>query len=147
MTLRCHQPDLARELAEVAATALVFVADPEVGDDWEEVRAELSEAFQLTQQAVTSGEPVIYVVENDNLLGRRGAGAAMVAAGLLSGARTAALEQLRAGLPVNVISSDPAVPAGVLAAWCRRAMEPLEGAGMTGELLHLGGEHLGKTLP
>jgi hypothetical protein len=139
MTLRCRQPELAAALQEVAATALVFVADPTVGEEWEAVLAELTEAFQLTQEAVRAGQPVVYVVENDSLLGRTGAGPAMVATGLLSGARTAALEQS----PVNVVAVGEGVPADLLAEWCRRAGQP----GMSGELLHLGGGHLGKTLP
>lgn len=144
MTLRCHHPELADALQPVAEGALIFVADRKVGEDWEMVLAELTEAFHLTQVAVREGLPVVYLVENDSLLGRSGTGAAMVAAGLLSAARTAALEQLRAGLPVNVIAVDEGVEGATIARWCRRALEP--GRGVTGELLHLGGGHLGKTL-
>ena len=126
--------------------ALVFVADPAVGDDWEDVLAELTAAFEMTQAALGAGAPVVYVVDQRDLLGQRGAGSAMVASGLLSAARSAADEARRDGVPVNVIATGADTPAAALASGLERLLAP-EGGGPTGELIRLGGDHLGKALP
>ena len=128
------------------AGALVFVADPAVGEDWSAVLAEFQEAFALTRKALASGAPVVYVVDQRDLLGQRGPGAAMVATGLLSGARSAAFEMRRAGVPVNVLATEESTPAAVVAEWVARFLEAAPG-GPTGELVRLGGDHLGKALP
>ncbi|MGH8875548.1 MAG: hypothetical protein ACRDVM_09920, partial [Acidimicrobiia bacterium] len=83
---------------------------------------------------------VVYLVDGPDLLGQRGAGRAMVACGLLSGARTAAIE----GVAVNVVAVEEGTPPAVIAVWAGRL---LERDGPTGELVRLGGSHLGKALP
>lgn len=122
---------------------VVFVAAP-VTEDWESVLAELTEAFRLTRSAARAGAPVVYVVHHDDLLGRRGPGPAMVATGLLSAARTTAFEGRKAGTPVNVVAVEDATDPQVVASWAARLLGP---GGPTGELLRLGGAHLGKALP
>ena len=115
-----------------------------VGDDWDEVLAELTRAFQVTRAAALAGDPVAYVVDNDDLLGRRGPGRAMVATGLLSAARTAALEGVKSGWSVNVIALGEGADPGLVEEWVAHLeSSPL----VTGELLHIGPEHLGKALP
>jgi hypothetical protein len=126
--------------------ALVFVADPGIGDDWEAVLAQFREAFERTRRALEAGGPVVYLVDQRDLLGQRGPGAAMAATGLLSGARAAAFEMRRAGIPVNVVATEEATPPEVVADWVARLLQPGVG-GPTGELVRLGGEHLGKALP
>jgi hypothetical protein len=124
---------------------LVFVAaGPEIGDAWPVVLDELTEAFDLTQAATRAGGPVVYVVAGEDLLGQRGPGAAMIACGLLSGARTLAFETRKAGIPANVVATDGHTSLDALATWVRRLLEP---GGPTGELVRLGGNHLGKALP
>lgn len=115
-----------------------------VGDDWEEVRAELDRAFQMSRRAAQAGESFVYVVHHDDLLGRRGAGNAMVATGLLSAARTAAIEGSRKGWTVNVIAHDDEVAPEDIEQW---ASWMLDSRGITGELIRLGSGHLGKALP
>jgi hypothetical protein len=115
-----------------------------VGDDWGEVRAELDRAFQMSRHAAQTGESFVYVVHHDDLLGRRGAGNAMVATGLLSAARTAALEGSRKGWTVNVIAHDDEVATEDVEQW---ATWMLDSHGVTGELIRLGPSHLGKALP
>lgn len=139
---------LADALAEVGGPegALVFVADPEIGDDWEGVEAQFREAFESTRRALGAGASVVYVVDQRDLLGQRGPGAAMAAAGLLSGARAAAFEMRRAGIPVNVVATEESTPPEAVAAWVGRLLYPGPG-GPTGELVRLGGDHLGKALP
>ena len=48
----------------------------------------------------------MFVVAGEDLLGQRGAPAAMVACGLLSAARTAAIEGARPGFAVNVVAPE-----------------------------------------
>ncbi len=122
----------------------VFAALEDVGDDWEAVRAELTGAFEVTRAAMQEGRPLVFVVAHDDLLGRRGSGRAMVAAGLLSAARTAAVEARRAGVPVNTLAVEAEWDPETVARWVLRLMEP---GGPTGELIRLGGDHLGKALP
>lgn len=144
MIVHCPRPEMAAALTVLGGKGLVFVTDPDTGDEWPEVLVELTAAFDLTQNAAHEGAAVVYIVDNDDLLGRNGPGRAMVATGLLSAARTAALEQLKAGVAVNVIAVDDSVDLGALVEWCRRISET---DGPTGELIHLSNAHLGKTLP
>lgn len=115
-----------------------------VGDDWSEVKAELERAFHMSRRAAQAEESFVFVVHNDDLLGRRGAGNAIVATGLLSAARTAAIEGSRKGWTANVIAHDEGTPAEVVQRWAARM---LESDGVTGEVIRLGPGHLGKALP
>ncbi len=126
--------------------ALVFVADPPVAEDWPAILAQFREAFDLTRTALAAGAPVVYVVDERDLLGQRGPAAAVAATGLLSGARAAAFEMRKAGVPVNVVATEEATTPAAVAAWVERLLAP-EPGGPTGELVRLGGEHLGKALP
>ena len=117
----------------------------EVADDWDEARAELTRAFQMAQEAARAEENFVFVVHHDDLLGRRGMGNAMVATGLLSAARTAAIEGSRKGWAANVVAFDDDADPDVVQAWAERLAE--DPAGVTGELIRLGSSHLGKALP
>ena len=114
----------------------------QVGDDWVAVRDELERAFVMSREAARAEESFVFVVHNDDLLGRRGAGRAMVATGLLSAARTAALEGAKSGWTVNVVAHSEGTPADVLA----RVASGIDSA-ITGELIRIGPDHLGKALP
>jgi hypothetical protein len=116
----------------------------EVGDDWEDVRAELQRAFQMARAAAQAEESFVFVVHHDDLLGRRGPGMAMVATGLLSAARTAAIEGSRKGWTANVIAFDDEAGQSHVEEWAERM---LDSNGVTGELIRLGPSHLGKALP
>ncbi len=115
-----------------------------VGDDWSEIRAELDRAFQMSRAAALDEESFVYVVHHDDLLGRRGAGNAMVASGLLSAARTAALEGARKGWTANVIAREDDADPKEVGEWAERM---LESHGVTGELIRIGSTHIGKALP
>ncbi len=116
----------------------------DVGDDWGGIIAELTRAFEVSRAAAQSEESFVYVVHQDDLLGRRGAGNAMVATGLLSAARTAALEGVRKGWTANVVAFDENADRSAVERW---AQQLLEGGGVTGELLRVGAGHIGKALP
>ncbi len=126
------------------AQGLVFWADKALGDKWEDVLDEMTEAFVLSREAARAGAPVVYVVESADLLGRRGAGKAMVATGILSAARDLAQETVRAGIPVNVLATDESTDPQVVANWIARL---LDRPGTTGELIRLGSTHLARALP
>ncbi len=128
--------------AGVDPSSLVVVAAPST-DSWGTARAALFEAFVATREAVVAGLPVVVIVHGDDLLGRRGAPAAMVACGLLSGARTAAIEGRKTGIPVNVLAVEDDTSPAVVASWVGRLAAK---GGPSGELVHLGSAHLGKAL-
>lgn len=116
-----------------------------VGNDWREVRAELERAFAFSREAAREERSFVYVVHHDDLLGRRGPGDAMVAAGLLSAARTAAIEGSRKGWTANVVAYDEGADLAQVEAWAQRLAGRSEG--VTGELIRIGSGHLGKALP
>jgi hypothetical protein len=116
----------------------------DVGDDWEDVLGELTRAFETAREAAQSQVSLVFVVAQDDLLGRRGPGKAMVATALLSAARTAALEGAAKGWTANVVAHDPGVDRAEVEAWAQRLMTA---GGVTGELLRVGPGHIGKALP
>jgi hypothetical protein len=116
----------------------------DVGDDWTEIAAELTRAFELSRTAAVEGRSLVYVVRQDDLLGRRGAGNAMVATGLLSAARTAALEGARKAWTANVLAYDEGADRDDVKTWAARL---LESGSVTGELIRIGAGHIGKALP
>jgi hypothetical protein len=144
--IRCQEGDLAEALHELSLPGgvLVFVANPDVSNEWTAVSEELTEAFDRSQAAVRDSGPVVYVLDGDDLLGRGGAEKAMVACGLLSAARTLALETARSGVPVNVVASGATTSPELVAFWVEALCRS---NGPTGELIRLGVDHLGKALP
>jgi len=116
----------------------------QVSNDWSAIKAELDRAFQMSRAAAQAEESFVYVVHNDDLLGRRGSGNAMVATGLLSAARTAAIEGSRKGWTANVIAYDDDADPKHVERW---ANWMLDSNGATGELIRIGSTHLGKALP
>lgn len=136
---------LAGRAGDVPAAGLVFAPARDV-PGWDEALAELQECFRLTRDAATRGDPVVYVVSHDDLLGRRGALGAMLAAGLVSAARSLALETRKSGVPVNVVATTAGTEPGTTARWVLRLLAE-SGDGVTGEVVRLGGDHLGKVVP
>lgn len=116
-----------------------------VSDNWAEVREELVRAFEFSRKAAREEQSFVYVVHHDDLLGRRGPGQAMVAAGLLSAARTAAIEGSRKGWTANVIAYDDQADREMVEGWAQRLTG--DSGGVTGELIRVGSTHLGKALP
>ncbi len=116
-----------------------------VGDDWAEVRAELEKAFEFGRRAAQGEQSFVYVVHHDDLLGRRGTGDAMVATGLLSAARTAAIEGSRKGWTANVVAYDEEADRADVESWAEHLASGSNG--VNGELVRIGSSHLGKALP
>lgn len=99
----------------------------------------------MSRDAAQAEESFVYVLHHDDLLGRRGSGNAMVAAGLLSAARTAAIEGSRKGWTANVLAYDDGSSEEMIDSWAERLAE--DSSGVTGELIRIGSSHLGKALP
>ena len=116
----------------------------QVSDVWDDIAAELARVFELSRAAAQSEESIVYVVRQDDLLGRRGPGNAIVATGLLSASRTAALEGTRKGWTSNVIAYDQDADRASVEAWAERLVDS---EGVTGELIRVGPGHIGKALP
>lgn len=116
----------------------------DVGNDWAEILAELTRVFEVSREAAVEERSLVYVVRQDDLLGRRGAGNAIVATGLLSAARTAALEGARKGWTANVVAFDVDADPATVDAWAQRL---LEDGGVSGEIVRVGTGHIGKALP
>lgn len=114
-----------------------------VGDDWPAVRSAMTRAFQAAHQAATAEESFVFVVHQDDLLGRRGPAGAMLACGLLSAARTAAIEGSRRGWSANVIAVGETFDRSKI----EQIAEHLDAEGLTGETIRLGPSHLGKVVP
>jgi hypothetical protein len=68
----------------------------------------------------------------------------MLATGLLSAARTAALEGVRDGWTVNVVAFSAGADPDAVADW---ADYLIGSSDVTGEVLRIGPDHIGKALP
>jgi hypothetical protein len=117
----------------------------EVGDSWEEVAAEMERAFRFAREAASGERSVVFVVNSDDLLGRRGPGNAMLATGILSAARTLALEGWRKGWTANVVAWDGET--GTREEAEALALQLAENGKVTGEVVRIGPGHIGKALP
>lgn len=117
----------------------------EAGDDWETVAQEMAGAFRFAKEAATEERSFVFVVHADDLLGRRGPGRAMLATGLLSAARTAALEGWTKGWTANVVAWDGET--GSREDVHGLAASLIERGTVTGEVIRFGAGHIGKALP
>ncbi|CAN5775593.1 hypothetical protein BH23ACT5_BH23ACT5_23640 [soil metagenome] len=111
---------------------------------WDETRRVLLDAFAASQPAAQAEASIVYIVHGDDLLGRRGAPSAMVGTGILSAARTAAIELSRKGAVVNVIAIDDETDPEITRLWVSYLVD---GDGPTGQVVQLTKTHLGKALP
>ena len=121
------------------------IATGAVAADWPGTLDQLTLVYRAARTAATSGQPVVFVVPVDDLLGRSGPTAAMAAGGIVSAARTMAAEMRRAGVPVNTLATGGETTTATVVAWARVLLVP-DGTGPTGELIHLGGSQIGKAL-
>lgn len=137
--------ELAQAVTADLAPDFALFETRQVTEDWDRVRTELIDLFELSRAAAIDEIPVVYVVSSDALLGREGPGNAMVATGALSAARTLAAEMRKSGVPVNVIGTSVETPTIVVASWVR-ALATGGPDGPTGELVQLGGTQIGKAL-
>jgi hypothetical protein len=105
--------------------------------DWSEVESALLDAFRRSQAAAHDGEPIVYVLSQEDLLVQRGAPGAILANALLSGMRTLAAEGQRANAIAVGADTDPED----LQHWIAQLEQ---GRGVTGELVRVHAKHVGK---
>jgi hypothetical protein len=108
--------------------------------DYAGVEAALLDAFTRSRQAARDGQPIVYVLAHEDLLGQRGAPAAMLANALLSGMRTLAAEGHLANAVAVGAGADPAD----VEHWVALLSE---GRGVAGELVRVHAKHVGKVQP
>ncbi len=114
---------------------MIFTA-PEV-EDFAGVETALTDAFRRSQEAAQAGEPIVFVLSQEDLLGQRGAPSAILANALLSGMRTLAAEGHRANAVAVGADTDPED----LQHWIAQLSE---GRGVAGELIRVHAAHVGK---
>ena len=114
---------------------MIFTQLPQT--DWEGVETALADAFRRAQQAARDGEPIVFVLSQEDLLGQRGAPSAILANSLLSGMRTLAAEGHRA----NAVAVGPDTDPEDLQHWIAQLEE---GRGVAGELIRVHAAHVGK---
>ena len=151
--MRAHL-DVTPGLAAALVAAGVEPADPGAPTilsapsgcaDWQDTLEGLTGIFGRAQSAARKGASVVFVVSVDALLGRTGALDAMTATGVVSAARTLALELEKQGAVANCLGVASNTPDDVAAAWILRLLETGPD-GPTGELVQLGGGQIGKAL-
>ena len=76
-------------------------------DDFAGVEAALADAFRRCQAAARDGEPIVFVLSQEDLLGQRGVPGAILANALLSGMRTLAAEGHKANAVAVGADADP----------------------------------------
>jgi hypothetical protein len=114
---------------------VIFTAPPV--QDWAEVEAALSAAFQRAQEAARAEEPIVFVLSQADLLGQDSAPGAILANALLSGMRTLAAE----GHKANAVAVGPDADPEDLQHWIAQLES---GRGVTGELVRVHAAHVGK---
>ena len=114
---------------------MIFTAFAQV--DFDGVQTALLDAFRRSQVAARDGEPIVFVLSQEDLLGQRGVPGAILANALLSAMRTLAAEGHRA----NAVAVGPDADPEDLQHWIAQ----LQAArGVTGELIHVHAKHVGK---
>lgn len=151
--MRAHL-DLPYTLLDALVTAGIESADPgapsviaapRAASTWPETLDGLTRLFHRAKAAAEQGASVVFVVSVDALLGRTGPLDAMVAAGVVSAARTLALESKKQGAVVNCVAITELTPPDEAARWIIRLLDTSPD-GPTGELIQLGGGQVGKAL-
>jgi hypothetical protein len=115
----------------------VILYQPEAPADFAAVEAALLDAFHRSRQAARDGEPIVYVLQQPDLLGQRDVPGAMLANALLSAMRTLAAEGHRAN--AIAVGEDPTH----VEHWIALLQQD---SGVTGELIRLTPAHVGKAL-
>ena len=114
---------------------MIFTQLPQ--ESFDEVQTALTDAFHRVQAAAREGEPIIFVLSQEDLLGQRGAPSAILANSLLSGMRTLAAEGHRANAVAVGADTDPED----LQHWIAQLEA---GRGVAGELIRVHAKHVGK---
>lgn len=121
----------------------LLLRQPTLDGDLDRVTKALTGAFAEVKAAVLAERPVVVVLDDGDLLGQGDVVDAALATGLLGLTRAFALEGAKPGWRVNVVShrcAADAEPVRAAAAW-------LAASGLSGQLVRVGSDHLGKVWP
>jgi hypothetical protein len=108
-------PELAAAFTQagvtpVASGAATVISAPADLDDWPSTLGALEQLFEAAKAAAAEGSSVVFIISSDALLGRTGALDAMAAVGIVSAARTMALEVRKQGATVNCLATNRQTP-------------------------------------
>jgi hypothetical protein len=119
----------------------LYIRQQSLGEDHERVTGALSEAFSEMRSAVLEERPVVALLDDRDLLGQRTVADAALATGMLGLVRAFALEGARVGWQVNALThrgEEEEVD---------RLLALLAESGLSGQLLRIGTDHLGRVWP
>jgi len=122
-------------------TEPLFIREQSVGEDYERVTRALTDAFSEMRAAVLAERPVVALLDDRDLLGQGTVADAALATGMLGLVRAFALEGARVGWKVNALThrGEQDDVDDLLAL--------LAGTGLSGQLIRIGTEHLGRVWP
>jgi NAD(P)-dependent dehydrogenase (short-subunit alcohol dehydrogenase family) len=143
-------PDLlgafrAAGVGELEPGSPSILAAPAGDGDWPSTLDALTGLYRKARAAAIEGSSVVFLVSSDALLGRSGALDAMAAMGVVSAARTLALELAKQGAVANCLASGVDTPRDETVQWSLRLLAG-SADGPSGEVLQLGGAQIGKAL-
>ncbi|MCW3028623.1 MAG: hypothetical protein JWN81_1834 [Solirubrobacterales bacterium] len=119
----------------------LVIRQPRLGEYYERVTQVLTDAFSQMRGAVLDGRAVVVVLDDRDLLGQGTVADAALATGLLGLVRAFALEGARPGWRVNALTHRG--EEGDV----EDHLDQLAGSALTGQLLRVGTEHLGRVWP
>jgi NAD(P)-dependent dehydrogenase (short-subunit alcohol dehydrogenase family) len=119
----------------------LVIRQPRLGEDHERVTQALTDAFSQMRGAVLDGRAVVVVLDDRDLLGQGTVADAALATGLLGLARAFALEGARPGWRVNALAHRGAEGE------VEDHLDQLAGSALSGQLIRVGTEHLGRVWP
>lgn len=123
--------------------APLIVRQPRLGDDLDAVTASLTAAFTQIRSAVLDERPVVVVIDDRDLLGQGTVVDAGVATAMLGLVRAFALEGAKPGWKVNAVTHR----GGAEEREVEGAIAWLGSSGLSGQLLRVGTDHLGRVWP
>jgi hypothetical protein len=123
--------------------APLVIEQPSAGDDPDRIGAALTAVFVAAREAVLDQRPVVLLLDDRDLLGQGAVGDAGVATGMLGLARALALEGAKPGWRVNVVSHRGGDDAGAV----EDAVAWVGGSELSGQLIRVGTDHLGRVWP
>jgi hypothetical protein len=119
----------------------VVIHQPRLGEDYERVTQAMTGVFSQMRAAVQDERAVVVVLDDRDLLGQGTVADAALATGMLGLVRAFALEGARAGWRVNALTHRGEEAAA------EDHLGHLAGGQLSGQLIRIGTEHLGRVWP
>jgi hypothetical protein len=119
----------------------MLLRQPSLGEDHHRVADALTDAFSQMRAGVLAGRPVVVLLDDRDLLGQGTIADAAVATGMLGLVRAFALEGAREGWQVNAVTHRGEQEQ------LDATAELLASGGLSGQLIRIGTDHLGRVWP